>query len=132
NDPRNCLEQSKSKYLTEFKDLFHNQDQCLKKAEEFTKLLLPAVQDYVTKMIGPDVVDEVKKGKGSEEYSTRTAFQFSILIQLLTDGEYEKYKGYIKHYEKFVKDWLFDQIVQQLSKDSCLEKLEKKHILQIV
>ncbi|CAB1326923.1 unnamed protein product [Coregonus sp. 'balchen'] len=132
NDPRNCLEQSKSKYLTEFIDLFHNRDQCLKKAEEFSKLLQPAVQDYVTKMIGPDVVDEMKTGKGSEEYSTRTAFQFSILKQLLTDGEYEKYKGYIKHYEKFVKDWLFDQIVQQLSKDSCLEKLEKKHLAEIV
>ncbi|CDQ97289.1 unnamed protein product [Oncorhynchus mykiss] len=29
NDPRKCLEQSKSKYLTEFRDLFHNRDQCL-------------------------------------------------------------------------------------------------------
>ncbi|CAB1326937.1 unnamed protein product [Coregonus sp. 'balchen'] len=39
NDPRKCLEQSKSKYLTEFIDLFHNQDQCQKKAEEFSKFL---------------------------------------------------------------------------------------------
>ncbi|CDQ96984.1 unnamed protein product [Oncorhynchus mykiss] len=132
NDPRKCLEQSKNKYLTEFKDIFHNQDQCLKKAEEFSKLLQPAVQDYVTNMIGPDVVDEVKTGKGSEDYSTKWAFQFSVLKQLLTDEKYEKYKSYIKHYERFVKDWLFDQIVQQLSKDNTLEKLENKHTSEIV
>ncbi|KAK6324584.1 hypothetical protein J4Q44_G00039260 [Coregonus suidteri] len=132
NDPRKCLEQSKSKYLTDFKDLFRNQDQCLKKAEEFLKLLQPAVQDYVTKRIGPDVVDEVKKGKGSQDYSTRIAFQFSILKQLLTDGEYEKYKRYIKDYDRFVKDWLFDQIVQQLSDESSLKKLENKHLSEIV
>ncbi|KAM9398950.1 LOW QUALITY PROTEIN: interferon-induced very large GTPase 1-like [Salvelinus alpinus] len=95
NDPRKCLEQSKNKYLTEFIHLFHNRDQCLKKAEEFSKLLRPAVQDYVTKMIGPDVVDEVKTGEGSEDYSTRGAFQFSILKQLLMDGEYETCKGYM-------------------------------------
>ncbi|XP_055780222.1 interferon-induced very large GTPase 1-like [Salvelinus fontinalis] len=132
NDPKKCLEKSKNEYLTEFKDLFHNRDRCQKKAEEFTKLLRPAVQDYVTKMIGLDVVDEVKTGEGSEDYSTRGAFQFSILKQLLTDGEYGKYKRYINHYEMFVKDWLFDQIVQQLSKDSSLEKLENKHISEIV
>ncbi|KAM9398954.1 interferon-induced very large GTPase 1-like [Salvelinus alpinus] len=132
NDPRKCLEQSKNKYLTDFKDLFHNRDQCQKKAEEFSKLLRPAVQDYVTKMIGPDVVDEVKTGKGSEDYSTRGTFQFAILKQLLTDGKYDNYKRYINHYEKFVKDWLFDQIVQQLSKDHSLEKLENKHISEIV
>ncbi|XP_045567653.1 interferon-induced very large GTPase 1 isoform X4 [Salmo salar] len=132
NDPRKCLEQSKNKYLNEFKDLFHNRDQCQKKAEEFSKLLQTAVQDYVTKMIGPDVVDEVKTGKGSEDYSTRGAFQFSILKQLLTDGKYEQYREYIKHYERFVKDWLFDQIVQRLSKDNGLKKLEIKHLSKIV
>ncbi|XP_071264236.1 up-regulator of cell proliferation-like [Salvelinus alpinus] len=131
NDPRKCLELSKNKYLTEFKHIFHNQDQCQKKAEEFSKLLQTAVQDYVTKMIGPDVVDEVKTGKGSEDYSTRKAFQFSVLKQL-TEGKYEKYKEYINYYEKFVKNWLFDQIVQQLSKDRSLEKLEKKHLSEIV
>ncbi|XP_055765125.1 interferon-induced very large GTPase 1-like [Salvelinus fontinalis] len=132
NDPRKCLERYKNKYLTEFIDLFHNQDQCQKKAEEFTNLLRPAVQDYVTNMIGSDVVDEVKTGEGSEDYSTRGAFQFSILQQLLTDGKYEKYREYINHYERFVKDWLFDRIVQTLSKDNRLEKLEKKHLSEIV
>ncbi|XP_055766458.1 interferon-induced very large GTPase 1-like [Salvelinus fontinalis] len=133
NDPRKCLETSKSKYLTEFKDLFNNRDLCQKKAEDFTKLCLqPAVQDYVTKMIGPDVVDEVKRGKGSKDYSTRVAFQFSILKQLLTNGKYDKYEKYIKNYERFVKDWLFDQIVQQLSDESSLEKLEKKHLSEMV
>uniref|UniRef100_A0A673W4H0 Interferon-induced very large GTPase 1-like n=2 Tax=Salmo trutta TaxID=8032 RepID=A0A673W4H0_SALTR len=131
NDPRKCLEPSKSKYLTEFIDLFHNQDQCLKKAEEFSKLLQPAVRDYVTKMIGPDVVDEMKTGKGSQDYSTRASFQFSILKQLLVDGEYENYREYIIHYEKFVKKLLLDQIVEQLS-ERRLAELENKHLTEIV
>ncbi|XP_036845289.1 interferon-induced very large GTPase 1-like [Oncorhynchus mykiss] len=133
NDPRNCLEKSKNKYLTEFKDLFHNRDQCLKKAKEFTKRCLePAVKDYVTNMIGPDVVDEVKTGEGSEDYSTNGAFQFSILKQLLTDKNFAKYTEYINHYESFVKDWLFDQIVQRLSKENSLKKLENKHLSEMV
>ncbi|CAB1326925.1 unnamed protein product [Coregonus sp. 'balchen'] len=46
NDPRNCLDNSKNKYLTEFRDLFHDRDKCQKKAEDFTKLCLqPAVRD---------------------------------------------------------------------------------------
>ncbi|XP_034146972.1 interferon-induced very large GTPase 1-like [Esox lucius] len=133
NDPRKCLNQSKSKYLIDFIDLFHERDQCQKKAEDFTKLCLqPAVLDYVTKMIGPDVVDEMKSGKGSEDYCTRGAFQFSILKQLLTVGEYEKYREYIRNYEQFVKQWLFDHIVNQLSKESSLKKLEKMHLTEIV
>ncbi|KAM9398962.1 interferon-induced very large GTPase 1-like isoform 2-T2 [Salvelinus alpinus] len=133
NDPRKCLEQSKDNYYTDFMNLFHERDQCQKKAEDFTKLCLrPAVEEYVTKMIGPDVVDEVKTGKGSEDYSTRTAFQFSILKELLTDENYEKYSEYIHFYKTFVKQWLFDQIVKQLSNESRLQKLENKHLSYIV
>ncbi|XP_064859642.1 interferon-induced very large GTPase 1-like [Oncorhynchus nerka] len=132
NDPRKCLEQSKNKYLTDFIDLYHNVDQCFKKAGEFSKLLRPAVKDYVTKMIGPDAVDDIKTGEGSEDYSTRMRFQFTILEQLLLDGKYDNYTEYIKHYERFVKHWLFNQIVQKLSKDNTLEKLEKKHLSEIV
>ncbi|CAB1326942.1 unnamed protein product [Coregonus sp. 'balchen'] len=102
NDPRKYLENSKNKYLTEFRDLFHNRP------------------DYVTRLIGPDVVEEVKTSKVLADYSTRGAFQFSILKQLLADEGYEKYREYINHYERFVKDWLFDQIVQRLSKENSL------------
>lgn len=31
NDPRRCLQQFKDKYCADFKDLFHNQDQCKRK-----------------------------------------------------------------------------------------------------
>ncbi|XP_064782834.1 interferon-induced very large GTPase 1-like [Oncorhynchus masou masou] len=133
NDPRKCLEQSKDNYYTDFMNLFHERDQCQKKAEDFAKLCLrPAVQDYVTKRIGPDVVDEVVTGEGSEDYSTRTAFQFSILKELLTDENYEKYSDYIHFYKTFVKQWLFDQIVKQLSKERRLQKMENKHLSNIV
>ncbi|XP_034146974.1 interferon-induced very large GTPase 1 isoform X2 [Esox lucius] len=133
NDPRKCLEQSKNKYLTDFIDLFHERDQWQKKAKDFTKQCLqPAVIDYVTKMIGPDVVDLMKRGKDSEDYSTRGAFQFSMLKQLLINGEYDNYKKYISDYEQFVKDWLFDHTVNELSKESSLKTLEKLHLTEIV
>ncbi|KAL1023846.1 hypothetical protein UPYG_G00047150, partial [Umbra pygmaea] len=144
NNPKKCLEESKKKYLDDFIDLFHERDQCRKKAEEFTELLRSAVQDYVTKMIGPNVIDIMNYGKGSINYSTRMSFQFSILKQLLNDGEYEKYKKYINYYEQFVKEWLYKEIVVKLSEKSCqedfvklsenssLEDFEKTHLKEII
>ncbi|KAM3857809.1 up-regulator of cell proliferation-like [Diretmus argenteus] len=56
NDPFRCLKQHKDKYRADFKDLFHERDQCHKKAEEFTTLCLtPAVVDYVNNSLGPDI-----------------------------------------------------------------------------
>uniref|UniRef100_A0A4W5MWP2 Interferon-induced very large GTPase 1-like n=1 Tax=Hucho hucho TaxID=62062 RepID=A0A4W5MWP2_9TELE len=57
--------------------------------------------------------------------------KFSILKQLLVDGEYENYREYIIHYEKFVKKLLLDQIVEQVS-ERRLAELENKHLTEIV
>ncbi|KAJ8355171.1 hypothetical protein AAFF_G00088930 [Aldrovandia affinis] len=101
NDPRQCLEQLKGQYCADFKDLFHERDQCQKKAEEFAfHCLAPAVREY-----------------------------FSILKQLLTDDNFENFVEYIRHYEAFVQDWIFKQMVQQFSKgDGGLRNMENKHL----
>ncbi|XP_064198336.1 up-regulator of cell proliferation-like [Anguilla rostrata] len=128
NDPRRCLEQSKQQYCTDFKDLFSKRDQCQKKAEEFTcNCLAPAVKEYITKSLGPDLVDEVLRGKKAIDFSTRTFFQFSILKQLLSDDDFENFVNYIRNYENFVQGWIFDQMIQQLSAGDGLRNIEIKH-----
>ncbi|XP_064197907.1 up-regulator of cell proliferation-like [Anguilla rostrata] len=133
NDPRCCLKQFKEQYRTDFKDLFNERDQCQKKAEEFTyNCLAPAVKEYITKSLGPDLVDEVLRGKKAKDFSTRTFFQFSILKQLLSDDNFENFVNYIRNYENFVQGWIFDQMIQQFSAGDGLRKIEIKHLKDMV
>ncbi|XP_066578858.1 interferon-induced very large GTPase 1 isoform X1 [Amia ocellicauda] len=133
NDPRLCLEQYKEQYCADFKDLFHERDQCQKKAEEFTQLCLrPAVRAYVTKCLGPDIVDEMLTGKSSVDYSTRSFFQFSILKQLLSEEKFENYVKYIQSYEDFVKKWIFGKITEHFSTENQIVELEEKQLKQII
>ncbi|KAM4612385.1 up-regulator of cell proliferation-like [Polymixia lowei] len=129
NDPRSCLNQNKDKYRADFKDLFLARDQCQKKAEEFTNLCLkPAVKTYVTKRLGPDIIDEMQTGEDSEQFSTRMFFQYSILKHLLSVDQFESYLSYICSYEDFVKKWIFDKIVERFSKGSKMFELEDRHL----
>ncbi|XP_064176274.1 LOW QUALITY PROTEIN: interferon-induced very large GTPase 1-like [Anguilla rostrata] len=133
NDPRHCLEQSKQQYCTDFKDLFSKRDKCQKKAKEFTcNYLAPAVKEYITKSLGPDLVDEVLRGKKAFDFSTRSFFQFSVLKQLLSDNDIEKFVNYIRNYKSFVQDWIFEQMVKQFSEADGLRNIEIKHMMVIV
>ncbi|XP_061108738.1 up-regulator of cell proliferation-like, partial [Conger conger] len=129
NDPRHCLEQFKEQYCTDFKDLFSKRDQCQKKAEEFTSnCLQPAVKEYITKSLGPDLVDEVLTGQKAIDFSTRSYFQFSILKQLLSEDNFKDFVKYIKHYETFVQDWILEQMVKQFTEGDGLRNIEIKHL----
>ncbi|XP_066578914.1 interferon-induced very large GTPase 1-like [Amia ocellicauda] len=133
NDPRLCLEQYKEQYCADFKDLFHERDQCQKKAEEFTQLCLrPAVRAYVTKCLGPDIVDEMLMGKSSVDYSTWSFFQFSVLKQLLSEKKFENYVKYIQSYEDFVKKWIFGKITERFSTENSIVELEERHLKEII
>ncbi|XP_061107792.1 up-regulator of cell proliferation-like [Conger conger] len=129
NDPRHCLEQFKAQYCTDFKDLFSKRDQCQKKAEEFTfNCLQPAVKEYITKSLGPDLVDEVLTGQKAIDFSTRTFFQFSILKQLLSENNFKDFVRYINNYDTFVQDWILDQMVKQFSEGDGLRNIEIMHL----
>ncbi|XP_035281534.1 up-regulator of cell proliferation-like isoform X2 [Anguilla anguilla] len=133
NDPRHCLEQFKQQYRTDFKDLFHKRDQCQKKAEEFTyNCLAPAVKEYITKSLGPDLVDEMLTGEKTKDFSTQSFFQFSILKQLLSDDNFENFENYISNYDTFVQDWIFEQMVKQFSEGDGLRTIEIKHMKVMV
>ncbi|XP_051284661.1 interferon-induced very large GTPase 1 isoform X4 [Dicentrarchus labrax] len=126
NDPYRCLSQNKEKFRADFKDLFNEQDQCQKKAEEFTECCFrPAVEDFVNRSLGPDITGEMQT---SFEFSTRMFFQYSILLDLLSKKNYVKYLKYIRSYEKYVKEWILDRIVEHLSNGSKMFEFEDKHL----
>ncbi|XP_033466131.2 LOW QUALITY PROTEIN: up-regulator of cell proliferation-like [Epinephelus lanceolatus] len=126
NDPYRCLNENKAKFRADFKDVFHNQDQCQKKAEEFTnRCLKPAVEDFVKRSLGPDIFGEMMT---SQQFRTRIYLQYTILLDLLTTNDFKSYLSYTGSYEKYVKKWILDQIVERFSKGSIMFELEDKHV----
>ncbi|XP_039679391.1 interferon-induced very large GTPase 1-like [Perca fluviatilis] len=126
NDPYRCLNQNKDKFRADFKDVFHERDQCQKKAEEFTnRCLEPAVEDFVNRSLGPDIIGEMLT---SQQFSTRMFFQYSVLLDLLTKDDFEKYQSYICSYEEYVKKWILSQIVERFSNQSTTFKFEDQHL----
>ncbi|TDH02419.1 hypothetical protein EPR50_G00173350 [Perca flavescens] len=126
NDPYRCLNQNKEKFRADFKDVFHDRDQCQKKAEEFTNSCLkPAVEDFVNRSLGPDIIGEMLT---SRQLSTRMSFQYSVLLDLLSKNDFKTYQSYICSYEKYVKKWILDQILERFSNQSTLFKFEDHHL----
>ncbi|KAK2918443.1 hypothetical protein Q8A73_002814 [Channa argus] len=81
NDPYTCLSQNKEKFHADFKAVFHERDQCQKKAEEFTnQCLKPAVEDFINRSLGPDIIGQMLT---LQQFSTRIWFQYSLLQDLL-------------------------------------------------
>ncbi|KAM6894146.1 up-regulator of cell proliferation-like [Lycodopsis pacificus] len=126
NDPYRCLNQNKEKFRTDFKDVFHERDQCQKKAEEFTdRCLRPAVEDFVYRSLGPDIIGAMKT---NQTFSTRMFFQSSVLLDLLSKNDFDNYLSYICSYEEYVKNWILKQIVERFSNGSTMFELEDKHL----
>ncbi|XP_064787595.1 interferon-induced very large GTPase 1-like isoform X1 [Oncorhynchus masou masou] len=133
NDPRLCLEQFKGKYLANFKDLFNGQDQCQKKAEQFTTLCLkPAVKAYVASSLGPEIVDDMLTGQNALQFSSRTFFQYSILKQLLSEFNFANYVSYTCHYEDFVKNWILGEMLKRFSQGKKMFELEDSQLKGII
>ncbi|CAI5669311.1 unnamed protein product [Oreochromis niloticus] len=126
NDPYRCLIKNKENFHDDFKDVFHERDQCQKKAEEFTnRCLKPAVEDFVNRSLGPDIIDEMRKLK---QFSTRMFFQYSVLLDLLSKEDFQMYLSYISSYEKYVKTWILDQIKEHFSNESTVFEFENRHL----
>uniref|UniRef100_A0AAV2KQM8 Uncharacterized protein n=1 Tax=Knipowitschia caucasica TaxID=637954 RepID=A0AAV2KQM8_KNICA len=112
---------------TNFKDLFHERDQCQKKAAEFTeRCLKAAVEDSVNRSLGLDIVDKMLT---CEEFSTRVVFQHALLLDLLEQDNFQQYLRYTRNYENYVKDWILTKID---SHSSEISEFEKKHIQSCV
>ncbi|PWA32922.1 hypothetical protein CCH79_00015535 [Gambusia affinis] len=126
NDPYKCLQKNKEKFCTDFKDVFHERDQCQKKAQEFTKQILkPAVENEVYRSLHIDIIQELK---GKEEFSTRMSFQYSILLDLISKDTFETFNRYICSYEEFVKQWISKRIKEIFSSQSAVCEFEERHL----
>uniref|UniRef100_A0A3Q2G850 Si:dkey-85k7.12 n=1 Tax=Cyprinodon variegatus TaxID=28743 RepID=A0A3Q2G850_CYPVA len=126
NDPKRCLQKNKEKFCIDFKDVFNERDQCQKKAEEFTnQCLKPAVEDFVYRSLGSDIVDKMLT---KEEFSTRMSFQCSILLDLIKKKNFESFQRYICLYEDYVKVWIGDRIKESFSSEFSVCELEDRRL----
>ncbi|XP_074526270.1 interferon-induced very large GTPase 1-like [Halichoeres trimaculatus] len=125
NDPYTCLCQNKETFRDNFKDEYHQRDQCQKKAKEFTDACLkPAVVNFVNSSLGPDIIDAMT---GKFQFSTRMFFQYSVLLDLLTKDNFKDYQSYIRSYEQYVKKFILDEMLKLLTNESVSE-FEDRHL----
>ncbi|XP_035985129.1 interferon-induced very large GTPase 1-like [Fundulus heteroclitus] len=126
NDPYRRLQKNKDKFCADFKDVFNERYQCQKKAEEFTdQCLKPAVEDFVYRHLGLDIVNKMLT---REEFSTRMSFQYYILLDLISKSDFKSFQRYILSYEYYVKSWISDRIKEIFSSDSALCEFEDRHL----
>ncbi|XP_060922269.1 up-regulator of cell proliferation-like [Limanda limanda] len=126
NDPHLCLNKNKEMFCDTFKDVFNQRDQSQKKAEEFTKQCLkPAVEKFVYSKLGPAIISEMRK---QSQFNARVYSQYEILLDLLSKHSFTEYVRYIRSYEGYVKEWILDQTVEHLSKDSKMFDLVDPHL----
>uniref|UniRef100_A0A3P9PM73 Si:dkey-85k7.12 n=1 Tax=Poecilia reticulata TaxID=8081 RepID=A0A3P9PM73_POERE len=126
NDPYWCLQKNKRKFCTDFKDVFHERDQCQKKAEEFTnQSLKPAVENFIYRSLGPYIVDKMLT---REEFSSRMSFQYSILLNLISKSDFKCFLSYICSYDDYVKSWISERIRETFCSRSTVCQFEDKHL----
>ncbi|XP_053717032.1 up-regulator of cell proliferation-like isoform X2 [Synchiropus splendidus] len=122
NDPYRCLAKNKEKFFTDFKDVFHEQDQCQSKADEFAhKCLKPAIEDFVNRFLGVHIVDEMLT---QEQFKTEMSFQYTILLELLSRMDFPEYQVYIGSYDRYSKYCIHEQIISHFSASTAMEKFE--------
>uniref|UniRef100_A0A4W6FG26 VLIG-type G domain-containing protein n=1 Tax=Lates calcarifer TaxID=8187 RepID=A0A4W6FG26_LATCA len=133
NDPQTQLEKYKTQYLSDFLDLYKQKDDCQHKATAFVQLCIkPAVEEYISRSLGVDIVDEILTSCHSAEYSSRSFFQYNIQKELLKNKDFESFVKYIGNYEIYVKDWIFQHILKKMAEDKTLCKLKNKNLQVIV
>ncbi|XP_034004759.1 up-regulator of cell proliferation-like [Trematomus bernacchii] len=132
-DPRIQLDNYKPQYLLDFIDLYKKKDHCQRKANAFVRLCIkPAVEEYISRHLGTNIVDEVLAGRHSAEYSSRNIFQYNIQEELLQKEDFQSFVKFICKYEMYVKDLIFQHILQEMSEDKALCKLKSQNLQVIV
>ncbi|XP_078508728.1 interferon-induced very large GTPase 1-like isoform X2 [Lissotriton helveticus] len=125
NDPRCCLEKFKPQYFSMFKDLYLRKDECQKRANDFcVQCLKPALDDYIEKRLGLEVVEDILHHGKSIHFGSRTFFQFALLEKLLEKKSFKTYKEYIGNYEEFVKGYIFKHVLDHYRPTESLQTLE--------
>ncbi|XP_069591177.1 up-regulator of cell proliferation-like [Ranitomeya imitator] len=133
NDPYLCLETLKSDYLSVFKAVFQEKDECTTRAKRFCDLCLkPAIVDYVNHRLGQEIVNEMLSGKDNMKYMSHTFFQMRVLCKLLEEHSFEQYVKYINNYERFVKECILEFIKEKYEDPEALQSLQSNIVLSIL
>ncbi|XP_062292790.1 interferon-induced very large GTPase 1-like [Scomber scombrus] len=138
NDPRTQLEKHKTQYLSDFFDSYklrstNKKDHCQHKSTDLVQFCIkPAVEEYINRFLGIDIVDEILTSSHSAEYSSRSSFQYNIQEELLQKDDFDSFVKYLRNYEIYVKDWIFQHIKKKMLKDKTLCKLKNKNLQVIV
>ena len=88
------------------------------------------MNQFICRSLEVNIVDDILTGSHSAEYSSRTIFQYNIQKELLLQEDFKIFVRYINNYEIYVKDWIFQQILQKMSVDKTLCKLNNN--LQVI
>ncbi|XP_044870429.1 up-regulator of cell proliferation-like [Mauremys mutica] len=133
NDPLQRLGKLKPQYLSTFKALYLEKDECQDRAWNFCdQCLRPALVDYVNKRLGTEIVDDILSSKWSIDFSTRSDFQFYVLKQLLEENSFNNYVYYTSNYVDFIKTCIQGYVLTRYKEKASLGDLEKRIISTII
>ncbi|XP_065450273.1 up-regulator of cell proliferation-like [Chrysemys picta bellii] len=133
NYPLQRLGKLKPQYLSTFKALYLEKDECQDRAWNFCdQCLRPALVDYVNKRLGTEIVDDILSSEQSVEYSTRNFFQFFVLKQLLEENDFNNYVQYTRNYVDFIKTQIQKNVLKHYREKASLGDLEKRIFSPII
>ncbi|KAK9976903.1 hypothetical protein ABG768_018724 [Culter alburnus] len=133
NNPQTALENFKQTYRSDFLDLYRERDQCQKKADEFMrKCLTPALERYMSKVVGTEMADKMMIGENSAIFASRATFQISVLKSLLDEFRFKTYVCFITSYETFVKNFIFDKVKKHFSAENRMFTLEERILNTVI
>ncbi|XP_032640921.2 up-regulator of cell proliferation-like, partial [Chelonoidis abingdonii] len=133
NDPQLRLEKLKPQYFKTFNALYLEKDESQTMARDFCdQSLKPALVEYVYKVLGVQIVDDILSSEQSITYRNRSFLQFELLKKLLEEKNFEKYVEYINTYEDFVQTWIRRQLLEHYNKRADLGVIEKKILSPVI
>ncbi|KAF3832275.1 hypothetical protein F7725_025940 [Dissostichus mawsoni] len=100
--------------------------------EAARRCVKPAVEEYISRHLGTNIVDKVLAGRHSAEYSSRNFFQYNSQKELLQKEDFQSFVKFICNYEIYVKDLIFQDILQEMSENKTWFELKKKNLKVIV
>ncbi|XP_077350324.1 interferon-induced very large GTPase 1-like [Lithobates pipiens] len=122
NNPHARLNSLKPVYFDSFKNAFQKKNESKSLAERVCKnLFKPSLTDHINRKLGIEMVDDILNSKGSEKYTSRMFFQFTVLENLLEEDNFKNYVNYSSDYKNFVKSWITNYIVKEYKNISTLQ-----------
>ncbi|XP_071978905.1 interferon-induced very large GTPase 1-like isoform X2 [Engystomops pustulosus] len=123
NDPSSQLETLKSDYFKTFMNVFEEKNESLNLSKRICDICLkPAITDHIIRNLGVELVDDILQSKGSETYTSRTFFQYYVLLTLLEANDLQNYVEYSRDYKEFVKNWILNYIKEKYHNLGTIER----------